>query len=72
MMLSCSLVKIVLHLSSVDSAQERLLKVYFSNASVSACPSFIYLFFFSFGAEEVTKSMTQRQSSAQEVLKMKY
>lgn len=71
MMLSCSLVKIVWHLSSVDSAQERLLKVYFSNASVSACPSFI-IFFFSFGAEEVTKSMTQRQSSAQEVLKMKY
>lgn len=49
MMLSCSLVKIVLHLSSVDSAQERLLKVYFSNASVSACPSFIYFFFFLLG-----------------------
>lgn len=33
-------------MSSVDSAQERLLKVYFSNACVSACPSFIIFFFF--------------------------
>lgn len=57
-------------MSSVDSAQERLLKVYFSNACVSACPSFII--FFSFGAKKVRKSMTQRQSYAQEMLKMRY